>query len=121
MCRKNNRKVGAFYEQIAAEYLSSLGYEILDKNFRNRNGEIDIVAKDNDYIVICEVKFRGDSAKGDPLEAIDFRKQRKLSFMAAYYLSVKGYGNDVPVRFDVVAIDGQKQVVHIKNAFDYCL
>ena len=53
---KNHRKTGTRYERIAGEYLKSKGYEILEYNYRSRTGEIDIIARDGEYLVFCEVK-----------------------------------------------------------------
>ena len=61
--------MGSRYEKEAADYLRRQGYEILVMNYRNRKGEIDIVARDGDYLCFVEVKYRKDAAAGDPLEA----------------------------------------------------
>ena len=66
----NTRKKGAEYEQTAIEYLQRQGVEILEHNYRNRRGEIDIIGKDGDYTVFIEVKYRKDSAAGQPAEAV---------------------------------------------------
>lgn len=113
--RNNQRQTGMLYERQAAEYLRNLGYEILDRNYRCRFGEIDIVAKDGRYVVFCEVKYRRDSRKGTPLEAVDPRKQHVIFRCARCYLYERRSG-DVPCRFDVIGIEGEK-VTHIKNAF----
>ena len=119
--KKNKRQTGAYYEQAAGKYLEQLGYEILEYNYRCRAGEIDIIAKDGAYVVFCEVKYRADSRKGDPLEAVDARKQNVIFRCAMYYLA-DHHLNDVPCRFDVIGIqgkDGMKgaEVTYIKNAF----
>ena len=119
--KKNKRQTGAYYEQAAGRYLEQLGYEILEYNYRCRSGEIDIIAKDGAYVVFCEVKYRADSRKGDPLEAVDTRKQNVIFRCAMYYLA-EHHLNDVPCRFDVIGIqgkDGMKgaEVTYIKNAF----
>lgn len=119
--KKNKRQTGAYYEQAAARYLEQLGYEILEYNYRCRSGEIDIIAKDGAYVVFCEVKYRADSRKGDPLEAVDARKQNVIFRCAMYYLA-EHHLNDVPCRFDVIGIQGQDgsedaKVTYIKNAF----
>ena len=119
--KKNKRQTGAYYEQAAGRYLEQLGYEILEYNYRCRSGEIDIIAKDGAYVVFCEVKYRADSRKGDPLEAVDARKQNVIFRCAMYYLA-EHHLNDVPCRFDVIGIQGQDgsedaKVTYIKNAF----
>lgn len=113
----NNRKKGNQYEQIAGEYLKLQGYEILEYNFQCRFGEIDIVAKDGDYLIFCEVKYRRNNAKGSPLEAVTFAKQKRISKVAFYYITTKKK-EDMPCRFDVIGILGNK-IQHIKNAFEY--
>ena len=119
--KKNKRQTGAYYEQAAGRYLEQLGYEILEYNYRCRSGEIDIIAKDGAYVVFCEVKYRADSRKGDPLEAVDARKQNVIFRCAMYYLA-EHHLNDVPCRFDVIGIQGpdgseDAKVTYIKNAF----
>lgn len=111
----NRRSTGAAYEQAAGYYLEQLGYEILEYNYRCRRGEIDIVAKDGEYLVFCEVKYRSDGKKGSPLEAVDARKQQRIRRAALYYLTEHGK-SDVPCRFDVIGIEGTK-VTHIRDAF----
>ena len=80
-----------------------------------RAGEIDLIAKDGEYLVFCEVKYRSDGRKGSPLEAVGAGKQRTIFRCAMFYLTEHHMGN-VPCRFDVVGIEGT-EVVHIKNAF----
>lgn len=115
--RQNNRKVGSTYERLAGEYLEKQGYQILEYNFRYRQGEIDIIAKDGDYLVFCEVKYRKDTNNGHPLEAVDFKKQKVISKCARYYVTIHKLGN-VACRFDVIGILNEK-ITLIKNAFEY--
>jgi len=114
----NKRTVGTSYERLAGAYLEQQGYEILEYNFRCRMGEIDIVAKDSAYLVFVEVKYRSSERIGNPLEAVDIRKQRVISKVASYYCLTHGYGEVTPCRFDVVAISGEDYTL-IKNAFEY--
>lgn len=113
----NRREVGTRYEKRAGEYLQGQGYKILEYNYRCKKGEIDLIARDEEYLVFCEVKYRSDSHKGHPAEAVNIRKQKILSQCAMYYLMEKG-SMDVPCRFDVVSVEGEK-VSLIKDAFDY--
>lgn len=113
--RKNKRQTGACYERKAAEFLQKKGYEILEMNFRSKAGEIDIVAKDGQYVVFCEVKYRSGSSAGSPLDAVDLRKQKVIFRSAGLYLAVHGLTN-VPCRFDVIGITN-REILHIKNAF----
>ena len=113
----NNRKKGSQYEQIAGEYLKLQGYEVLEYNFRCRFGEIDIVAKDGESLVFCEVKYRKNEETGNPLEAVTFAKQKKISQTAFYYVTIKNK-ESMTCRFDVIGILGN-EIQHIKNAFEY--
>ncbi len=115
---KNNRKTGAEYEQKAAQYLETLGYQVIERNFCCRSGEIDLIAKDGEYLVFIEVKYRTDARMGEPLAAVDFRKQQKISRAASYYCLSHGIPQQQPCRFDAAAfIQGTWTV--IQNAFDY--
>lgn len=115
--RQNKRVVGAEYEKIAGEYLKAQGYEIIEYNFYSRSGEIDIIARHDEYLVFVEVKYRDNDHAGHPFEAVSISKQRTMSKCASYYMK-KNRLYDVPVRFDVVGILGDKIEV-ISNAFDY--
>ena len=113
----NRRKIGSEYEKAAGEYLKQQGYEILEYNYRCKTGEMDIIARDGEYLVFCEVKYRKDTGKGHPSEAVDARKQRVISRCAQYYLMIKGK-EYIPCRFDVVSImDGE--IMLFKDAFDW--
>ena len=114
----NKRSVGAEKEDLAAEYLKSFGLKIREKNFRNRYGEIDLIATDGDYLVFVEVKYRRNASAGLPEEAVSFMKARTISKVADYYRVVKKIPEDKKVRFDVVAIEGG-QIRWYKNAFAY--
>lgn len=112
----NNRVVGARYENIAADYLSHSGYKILERNYRCRSGEIDIVAADGNYLVFVEVKYRRNNIYGDSLEAVDIRKQNKIRQTALNYMYRKKYPENTQVRFDVIGITAFR-ITLIKNAF----
>lgn len=110
--------MGTAYEKLAGAYLEQQGYEILEYNYRCRMGEIDIVARQDGYLVFVEVKYRADSTVGNPLEAVTSAKQRTISKVASYYCLTHGYGTFTPCRFDVAAVLGE-QIKVIQNAFDY--
>ena len=74
-------------ERLAARHLTSLGMVVLDRNWRCPHGEIDLVLRDGDDLVVCEVKTRSTTAYGDPLEAITWEKARRLRRLAAAYLA----------------------------------
>lgn len=117
---KNRRAVGTDYEKKAAEYLCSKGYRILAHSFRCHFGEIDLIAKDGEYLVFIEVKYRTDNNAGEPQEAVGCRKQQKICRTAAYYCMKQGFSPDQPCRFDVAAIRGE-DITIIKNAFEFCM
>jgi putative endonuclease len=112
----NKREQGSHYETMAAEYLKNKGYEIITQNFFSKNGEIDIIAKDTDTLVFCEVKYRSNTRYGLPEEAVDYRKQDKIRKTAAYYLYRNNFPVETRVRFDVIAVLGEK-ITHIEDAF----
>ncbi len=114
----NTYQKGSYYEVLAAEELERQGYTILERNFRCKYGEIDIIAQDGKYLAFVEVKYRSTYGAGDPTEAVDFRKIQKISFTATYYMMKKKIPETTPMRFDLVSILGDK-VNLIKNAFDY--
>lgn len=105
-------------EALAYYYLKNKGYKIIAKNYKNFLGEIDIIAKDKDYIVFVEVKTRMSRAFGDPLEAIDETKQFKIRQVATMYLKERRL-LEVNCRFDVLAVLGDNidDIRHIENAF----
>ncbi len=115
--RKNQRTVGQTYEKLAASYLQEQGITVLSRNYRCRQGEVDIVAREGAYLLFVEVKYRSSSRNGDPSEAVTPAKQRKLTEIARYYLYDEHLPEDTPVRFDVVAILGT-DIRYIRNAFE---
>lgn len=105
-------------EEIAVKYLMDKGYEILERNWRNRHKEIDIIAKDGNELVVVEVKTRKSNDYGDPDFAVNKQKQRLLISAANSYI----YSNnlDLDTRFDIISIiikDGNPVVDHIEDAF----
>lgn len=114
----NNREKGAQKEEQVCAYLLSKGVKIKERNFRCRQGEIDIIGYDGGCLVFFEVKYRGSRSAGSAAEAVGYTKQRKICRTADYYRMIHRCGEDVPIRFDVVAIDGES-LQWIKNAFYY--
>lgn len=116
----NTRNIGYDKEQIAADYLEAKGYFIIQRNYRVRQGEIDIVARDKDTIVFVEVKYRKNTISGHPLEAVTIRKQRQVCDVALFYMNQNKINPETtPVRFDVIGILGN-DITHIENAFEFC-
>ncbi len=114
----NTRAVGKYYEEKAAAYLQEKGYRILARNFRCHQGEIDIVAQEGRTIVFVEVKYRAGTRAGWPEEAVTRRKQYVISRVADYYCVRYRIQENIPCRFDCVALVGDA-IHHYKNAFDY--
>ena len=114
----NRRELGEWGERLAAQYLQGKGYQIVEKNYSCKLGEIDLIVTDQDYLVIVEVKTRSTKNFGPPQTAVDWRKQVKLRRMAAYYLLKMGLA-DRKVRFDVIGIfTGDKgEILHLEAAF----
>lgn len=114
---QNNRKVGDAQETRAVLELEKLGYKILEKNFRCRTGEIDIVAMHKGYLVFVEVKYRKNMRAGYAAEAVTWKKQQIISRVADYY--IRTHCRRIPsCRFDVAALDGETFSIY-ENAFEY--
>ena len=118
--RRNLRREGARGEEIAARFLVGEGYRIVERNFRfRRKGEIDIVAREGEYLVFCEVKMRTNDEYGLPEYAVTSSKQETIRRVAAAYLAVRGISGQ-SCRFDVVTIrfEGITPVLTLlRNAF----
>jgi putative endonuclease len=112
----NKREVGSRFEQRAADFLMEHGYVILEYNFRSKMGEIDLIAKDEDYLCFIEVKFRSNLQKGFPAEAITPQKIKRIIRTAQFYMLLHKIPEDTPCRFDVVDIL-KDNITLIKNAF----
>ena len=114
----NKRRLGAFKESLAADYLKSKGVKILEQNYRCRAGEIDLIASDGEQIIFLEVKYRSSGSMGESLRAVDHRKRKVICKVAGYYLYSVLHSMDLSCRFDVIGID-QGDITWIQNAFDY--
>lgn len=116
---KNLRKTGSEYEKKAACFLEENGYRIIERNYRCRLGEIDLVAVHKNCLVFVEVKYRKSAGFGFPVEAVDYKKQKIICKVAQNYIAVRRIGSQVQVRFDVVAVLGDEITVY-ENAFEFC-
>ncbi len=114
---QNKRSLGAEKEELVVLYLKEQGAEVLSKNFFFHGGELDMVAKDGEYLCFIEVKFRKSTRYGSPEEAVTLSKQKKIVQGARLYLYQNHYPEDTPCRFDVVSVYGE-EIHWIKNAFD---
>lgn len=122
--KKDRRKaMGASAEQVAAQHLVEHGYVILERNWRCRSGEIDLIAEQNGMLIFVEVRSRGtySASFGTPAESITPRKIKQVRDTAAVYLH-RTLRSEASVRFDVVAVwlDGKSNMTsldHIVAAF----
>jgi putative endonuclease len=113
-------ELGAIGEDLAATFLMDEGLSVLDRNWRCREGELDIVARDRTAIVFCEVKTRRGTGFGYPVEAVTYAKRRRLRVLAQRWLAA--HDEHAPeVRFDVIGVllrpDGLAKVTHLPGAF----
>ena len=113
-------ELGAHGELIAVSYLTDAGLRVLDRNWRCRDGELDIVAREGQALVFCEVKTRRGVGYGHPVEAVTMVKQRRLRTLAQRWLA--GHDEHAPdLRFDVVGVlvrPGRPALVtHLRGAF----
>jgi putative endonuclease len=123
MPTKARIQLGEWGEDCACRELRRRGYAILERRYRTRLGEIDIVARDRGVLVFIEVKARRSTTRGTPADALTAHKQRKLLTLAAFYLASRRL-SEVPCRFDVVTVSvspdaAAPRVEVLRDAFDY--
>ncbi len=102
-------------EQLACQYLLNQGLQKVDKNFRCKVGELDLIMRDNHTLVIVEVRFRKSNKFGSALESITQKKQSRIIAATEYYLLINKLNTSI--RFDVVAMSNETDINWIKNAF----
>ncbi|MCR5733087.1 MAG: YraN family protein [Lachnospiraceae bacterium] len=117
--KTNKRRTGSRYEDKACEFLQKQGLKIIERNFRCKKGEIDIIARDEKTVVFLEVKYRKNKSMGFPCEAVDQKKQATISAVADFYRIRYKLSDETAYRFDVISIMGD-EIKWYKNAFDYC-
>ncbi len=113
---RNKREKGSLYEEKAAIFLNEKGMTILERNYRCRIGEIDLIAKEKNTLVFVEVKYRSNSLYGMPESACHTRKQQTIRRVAQHYLYEKQSFYEMGYRFDVVAFLGEA-IRYYPNAF----
>ena len=113
----NKRQTGTAYEDQAARWLAGQNVQVIERNYRCRQGEIDLIARDGKYLVFIEVKYRSKGQAGHPAEAVNIRKQQKIIRTAMYYCYEHHIPETQPCRFDVAAILGDR-IEYMKNAFE---
>jgi putative endonuclease len=122
--RQSSRQIGDRGEDLALKYLVKKGYALVERNYRTRHGEIDLIVRTQRALVFVEVKLRRGTGFGDPLEAVTPRKQARIRRIAEQYLAEKGedfLARFDEVRFDVVGIllskAGRPKARHVVDAF----
>lgn len=115
--------LGKTGEDLACRELQRLGYAIVARRYRRRDGELDIIARDGRTLVFVEVKARQDREFGEAAEAVGVLKRRRMARLAVEYVTRHGLAN-CPCRFDVVSIhfdEGRPEIAVFRNAFDLSL
>lgn len=119
--RESRASIGRRAEDVAVRYLADNGLRVVCRNFRRRQGEIDIVAEDGETVVFVEVRSHSTGDFGSPAESIGSRKLRKLAMVASEYLEETGR-DDVAVRFDAVEVyfgwGRLQRINHIQNILE---
>lgn len=113
----STRDRGQAGEAIARRYLKRRGFKILDTNYLIRGGEIDIVAREQDTLVFIEVKASASPSFEDPLAWVPQWKQDRIVKAALIYIKAHGGRMDAPMRFDVLTVDAEGRIRHIRDAF----
>lgn len=111
----SKRSIGITGEERAVAALKKIGYKIVERNYRSRYGEIDIIAEEQEYLVFVEVKRRNSGQFGASFQAVNTTKQKHMIRTAEYYLKTHKF-LDRKVRFDVVGIDGDELKI-VRHAF----
>ncbi|WP_051638516.1 YraN family protein [Butyrivibrio sp. NC2002] len=119
----NKREIGNYYESLVCEFIKEKGYSIVERNFRCKSGEVDIIAKDGRYLIFIEVKFRTGTGYGSAEYAVDHRKMRTICRVSDFYCKRYSIGENHSRRYDVAAINisesGAATINYIENAFEY--
>ena len=109
---------GAQEENLALAYLQARDMQLVTRNFRCRGGELDLVMREKETLVIVEVRKRGNPNFGSAAESVDGRKQARIILAAQNFLASRAEFARSPVRFDVVAMDGANKIEWVRDAFD---
>lgn len=120
LMKGSGHTIGDAGERCAAQYLAQRGLSLMESNYRCRHGEIDLIMRDNDCIVLVEVKQRKHARFGSPLEMVSVTKQEKLRLAAQHYIAANKISAHQSMRFDVVGIlsGGVEPTVQwVQNAF----
>lgn len=113
----NNIEKGKLGEEIAAEYIVSKGGKIIERNYKIKIGEVDLIVLINGELVFVEVKSRSNINYGYPSEAVNYKKKQKITNVAKYYI-LNNCLDNISIRFDVIEVYlKSKKINHIVNAF----
>lgn len=118
-----NRYIGSIGEELAANHIKKKGYSVLDRNYRTKLGEIDIVARKQNIVVFIEVKTRTSDIFGRPSEAVNYKKQKTIKRLSQQYILHKKLDrNCLNYRFDIIEVEiklteKKYRINHIENAF----
>ena len=118
---KDHNQKGQFAENLALNYLQEQGLTRLQENFSCKYGEIDLIMRDNEFIVFIEVRYRKKTQFGHPLETINYSKQKKIIKTVQYFLLKNPEFNQLACRIDAVALNSQDKsrqdhIDWVKNA-----
>ena len=117
----DRQALGRYGEDVAVAHLEAAGLEVLDRNWRCREGELDVVARSGPVLVFVEVKTRSGTGFGEPAEAVTLVKARRLRVLACRWLAERRPPGAGELRFDVVSVVRRRgsapEVVHLQGAF----
>lgn len=114
----NTQQIGSGAELYARDYLEKRGLICIDTNFRCKGGEIDLIMRDQEYVVFVEVRYRTEVDLANILETITVPKQQRIIFAAKQFLLKQQWLDKVDCRFDVLCLNGSEQCLWIPNAFE---
>ena len=118
MPKNDNKTLGGAGEEIACRYLEENGFDVADRNWRTRSGELDIIARRGGMLVFVEVKTRRSKTFGEPEEAVTPAKARKIRQLASEYLATVSHSAEV--RFDVISLvlDAEGDLLELRHITD---
>ncbi|MCR5667228.1 MAG: YraN family protein [Eubacterium sp.] len=116
---ESTRALGAAKERLAEKYLTAVGYRIIERNYRCRSGEIDLIGLEKRILAFIEVKYRSSIRYGDPTCAVNHKKRRTICRVASYFRLTHPALASYQCRFDIVSITPQEIALY-RNAFEIC-
>lgn len=112
------QRIGEQAEQLALQHLRRAGLSLIERNYRCRHGEVDLIMDDGETVVFVEVRFRRNQRYGGAVASVDHHKQRRLITTAQHFLQTHRRLQQRPARFDLVAITEPNALEWIQNAFE---